>query len=114
MLPTIAVITQSIGESVYQDMEKDALGTQDYIVKNEHESNPPESEEASIEEEDFSNDDSNFPLGEWMNLPRRSRDISGLEPSINFEDEKPLEKTWNRRFGSELTSRVITCKINQH
>ena len=105
--------TQSIGKNVDQGVEQDALSAQDYVVKNEHESNPPKSEETSVEEEGFSNDDSNLPLGVWMNLPRRPRYIAGLEPSVNFEDVEPLEK-WNRRFRSELTSHVIRYKINQH
>ena len=62
------------------------------LLKPSKESNPHKSEETSVGEEDFLNDGSNFPLGEWMNLPRRSRDISGLEPSVNFEDVEPLEK----------------------
>ena len=50
MLPTIAESTESTCENVDQDAEQDALGMQDHVVENEHESNPPESEEASVEE----------------------------------------------------------------
>ena len=45
MSPTIAASTQSIGKNIDQDVEQDALGAQDYVIKNEH-----ESEEASVEE----------------------------------------------------------------
>ena len=82
-------------------MEQDALGKQNYFVESIHESDPPESEEESTEEEELSNEDSNVPFGEQMNLPRRSRRIAVLELLVSFADTEPLEN--HRTVDSEAS-----------
>ena len=88
--PTRNTSTEFIDKNVDQDVEQNALCMQDHFVESDHESDPPECEEASMEEEEFLNEDSNLTLGEWINLPRRSRRIAGHELSDNFEDVEPL------------------------
>ena len=39
-----------------------------------------ESENALDEEDEFSGDNTNVSLGEWMNQPRKSRQIAGKDP----------------------------------
>ena len=71
-------------------MEQCTLGMQDHVVGSDHESDPPESEEESIEEEEFLGDDTSMPLRARMSLPRRSMHVSGREPLVNFSDVEPL------------------------
>ena len=72
-------------------MEKDALGTQDPNIESESENSPPDIEEKSAKEEEFSGNDASVSLVEWMNLPRSSRCVAWRELLENFAGIEPLE-----------------------
>ena len=73
------------------DAEHDALGMNEPNIECDPEASPIDTDEVSVEEEDFTGDDTSMPLGKWTNLSRRSRRIAGREPSANFVDVEPLE-----------------------